>query len=423
MGSALVANVFSYLFHFTLSRKLGPNAYGTLATLIAFAAMVGVIGASLGTVAMQETARMWSSRREQDIASFLRQHGWTVGALAAALIIGLGILSAPLSSYLQVSPESLWWLLALYAGISLFGNFGRGAAQGAHRFTLFAGSLIAEGASKVGLALSLVVMGLGLAGAVVGLVGSAVLSTAIVYVPLALGGSHLPSNGDKTIDLGRRATKILAVAATTSGLLYADMLFAKHHFAAAQAGFFGAAGTVARVIPYGAALAMPLLAPLAAAAKHATRASLGRILLLVALNVASFIAVSLAVIFPFGSWLIHLTYGPMFAPSVAMLRLYAVDESLLAAVLVAVTYLVAIGDYSVLKYVLAILILEAAGMAVFGTTPSRLLGVAISLNGLLVPIVWVLALRSLRDVTGDSTHGFDKGAGEASQNIAQEWLP
>ena len=32
VGGSLLANAFNYLFHFLISRRLGPDAYGTLAT-------------------------------------------------------------------------------------------------------------------------------------------------------------------------------------------------------------------------------------------------------------------------------------------------------------------------------------------------------------------------------------------------------
>jgi len=43
-GGALAANLLNYVYHFALSRRLGPDAYGSLATLLAMTMVVGVIG-------------------------------------------------------------------------------------------------------------------------------------------------------------------------------------------------------------------------------------------------------------------------------------------------------------------------------------------------------------------------------------------
>ena len=394
IGSALFANSFSYVFHFVLSRKLGPEQYGTLATMMAIAAMLGVIGASVGTVAMQETARMWGSRLDRLIPDFFRRSGRAVFGLSLIVALSLGLLSIPLKGYLHIDIVWLWWLLASYVGISLFSAFARGAAQGTHRFSVYAWSISVEGIGKVVLALSFVALGLGVGGALGGLVCSALLGLGVVFFPLAFGGQRdhasTPSTG-----LGGRALKVLAVSSATSALLYIDMLFAKHHFIAKEVGYFGAAGTIARMIPYGAGLVMPILAPLAAAAKHSSRASLRQILLLVGLSALGAIALGMTLISLFPDALIHVMYGASYTSAAPILPLYGIDESLFSACLLGVSYLLAINDYKAFGFVTAAVVLEAGFMAAFAATPVRLLSIAIAVNALLVPIVWILAVRSL----------------------------
>jgi O-antigen/teichoic acid export membrane protein len=393
IGSAAVANLFSYFFHFVLSRKLGPAQYGTLATMIAVAAMLGVIGASIGTVAMQEAARMWSAGRSQLIGPALRRLGKPAASLGLLVGLVLGIAGSGLGGYVKITTAGLWWLLATYVGLSLFAGFARGGAQGAHRFGVYALSVISEGAAKIGLSLGLVALGFSVAGALGGLIGSAALALAVAYVPLSMSGGRAAP--PERLELRGRTLKILVVSSATTALLYADMLFAKHHFSAVQAGFFGAAGTIARTVPYGAGLVMPMLSPLAAAARHTSRASLAHVLRLVAACAAVAIGTVFLLISLLPATIIHVTYGSAFAGAVPLLRIYALDEALLAAFLLGVSYLVAIGEYSVTTYLVPAVIVEAACMAALGTTPVRLLTVAIAVNALLVPVVWWLAARSL----------------------------
>jgi O-antigen/teichoic acid export membrane protein len=394
IGSAAVANLFSYFFHFVLSRKLGPAQYGTLATMIAVAAMLGVIGASIGTVAMQEAARMWGAGRSRFIGPALRRLSTPAAGLGLLVGLVLGIAGSGLGGYVKITAAGLWWLLAAYVGLSLFAGFARGGAQGAHRFGVYALSVISEGAAKIGLSLGLVALGFSVAGALGGLIGSAALALAIAYFPVSMGGGRAAAPPDR-LELTGRTLKILAVSSATTALLYADMLFAKHHFSAVQAGFFGAAGTIARTIPYGAGLVMPMLSPLAAAARHTSRASLAHVLRLVAVCAAVAIGAAFTLISLLPATIIHVTYGSAFAGAAPLLRIYAIDEALLAAFLLGVSYLVAIGEYSVVTYLALAVIVEAGCMAALGTTPERLLTVAIAVNALLVPVVWWLAARSL----------------------------
>src|SRR5215471_3028313 len=80
-----IGNAFSYLFYFVLSRKLGPSAYGTLVTLMSIGVMVSVVGNSLGTVAMQETAKLWATHLAAAIAPFVRR------ALRFSFVIALAV--------------------------------------------------------------------------------------------------------------------------------------------------------------------------------------------------------------------------------------------------------------------------------------------------------------------------------------------
>ena len=107
VGSALLANVFSYAFHFVLSRKLGPDQYGTLATVMAIAGSSACWARLSETVAMQETARLWSAHLDSSIPSS-HETGKFVLGFSAIIALALLILSVPLSAYLHVVRVAIW---------------------------------------------------------------------------------------------------------------------------------------------------------------------------------------------------------------------------------------------------------------------------------------------------------------------------
>jgi len=396
VGAAIIGNLFSFVFHFTLSRRLGPERYGTLVSLMAISGMLGVLGQSVGTVAMQETAKMWASHLDRGIGAFVRGTGRLVAAVAAFVALALVVVSLPLRGYLHVMEGLLWWLLAVYVAISLFAGYARGAAQGAHRFGVFAASMISEGMGKVAVALALVAAGYGVAGALGGLIASAAIAVVIVYAPMIRSTERGARAPDERVRLGSEALKVLAVTATTSALLFIDMIFAKHHFTGELAGYFGAAGTVARTIPFGVGLVGLIVMPKAAAARHVGRESLARVLGLAATIATVTVVVALAVIATFPAQIIAVTYGPTFAAAAPLLRIYALDEALFALWGIAISYLVAVASYEVFGVLIVALICEAVVMALYGSTPLRLLSVGIVVNAVLVPAVWALALRTLR---------------------------
>jgi O-antigen/teichoic acid export membrane protein len=396
IGAGIVANAFSYVFHFIISRQLGPDRYGTLLTLMAVGTMLSVLGNSMGTVAMQETARMWASHLEDAIAPFLRRTSVLALGVALAAAVVLVIASLFLGQYVHVTALLLWLLLAADVAVAFFAAYARGAAQGAHRFGVFALSLVSEGAAKVVIACALVAMAFEVAGALTGLLCSVAIGCAIAYVPLAgRGGSATWAQGER-LRLGGETMKVLGITAATNVLLLVDMLFAKHQFTGVVAGYFGAAGTLARTIPFGVGLISLVIMPKAAAAKHESAHALAQVVRLAAVGAVAATAAGVAILAVFGAPIIALTFGSAFAPASTLIRLYAFDEALMALWLMPNSYLVAIAQYDAFPYLVAVAILEAACFGLFGATPHRLLTVAIAANAILVPIMWLLVLRTLR---------------------------
>jgi O-antigen/teichoic acid export membrane protein len=395
IGGAAIGNIFSYVFHFVLSRRLGPTNYGTLVTLMALAGMLSVVGLSLGTVAMQETAKMWTAHADRAIAPFVRSASRFVLVIALACALGLLLVSWPLGAYVHVTQRLLWAMLALYVAIGMFVGFVRGAAQGSHRFGIFAASFISEGAVKVLVALLLVALGFGVAGALGGLIASALVAVFVATLPLvnAPGGAH---SDNEHLRLGGAALRVFAVTAATNVLLFIDVLFAKHHFSGEMAGWYGAAGTVARTLPFGVGFVALILMPKAAAAWHTSRDSLSRVLFAAASIAAVGIAAGFALITLLPGPIVNITYGPSFAGAVPLLRLYAINAALFAFWSIAVAYLIALARYEVFGLLVAAAIFEAIAMATLGSTPSRLLTIAIVGNAALVPLIWGLALQTLR---------------------------
>jgi O-antigen/teichoic acid export membrane protein len=397
IGGALVANLLNYVFHFVISRRLGPDDYGTLTALLAIAAMTGVIGAALSSVGLQETAKLWVGHRDYDISAFVR-HGLPA-VVGVATVLGLGLLGASLviGPYLHVAQWQLWLAFACYCAAVTITAFLRGCAQGAHRFVFFATSLIGEAIVKLTVALVLVLVGWRVLGALGGFIAGIAFAGAVL-IPLIARSPRSATYDESEHDhlrLGGESLKVLGVTTCTAALMFIDTLFAKHHLSGDDAGYYGAAGTIARIIPYGVGLISLVLMPKAAAALHTSRDSLVR-LLGIALGAGLLVTgviVGLLVAAP--GLVIAVSYGSKFAASGSLLRLYGIDQGILALYALGLSYLIAVRDYRISRFLAAAAVLEGALMAVFGTTPVKLLWIAIAVNAALLPAVVHCVLRTL----------------------------
>jgi O-antigen/teichoic acid export membrane protein len=396
IGGTFVANVFNYLYHFLISRRLGPEDYGTLATLAAAATIFGVFGGTVSIVAMQDTAKLWALGREAGVASFVRKVA--PAAIGVGLVVGLLALAAGLVAgpYLHIVQPALWLTFAAYLAIVVVSGFLRGAAQGAHRFRLFAFSAIVETVSKLAVALALVAAGFAVLGALGGFVAGAVASVAIIASRLTLlRGDPKAVGAHDHLELGGRALSVFWISASVLFLLFMDQLFAKHYLLGAGAGLYGAAGTIARTIPFGVGLLALVMGPKAAGAQHVSRDSLWRLLLLWfgAGVVMALCGIALLNLVP--AQLLGITYGAKFVAAAPLLRLYGIASGLFALDALGIAYLQSVGSYRATLALMAAAAIEAVLMATLGTTGARLLFISIAVNGALLPVIAAYALRTL----------------------------
>ncbi len=403
-GGALAANILNYIYHFALSRRLGPDAYGSLAALLAITMVAGVVGSAIGTVAMQETARLWAGHRDDAVGPFARRTAAWAIAIAAVIALASLVAAWPLSSYLHITDRLAWIALAVALFAGIVAAYMRGAIQGAHRFGFYAASVVGESSVKLALGIALVAAGLGVGGAMSAVALGLIVGIAIAAVSLFA----VRSISDQAVTparLGLPAGRLTVIYAASMALLFVDTVFAKHALAGVDAGYYTAAGLVARIIPFGVGLIVPLVTPKAVAARHVGRGALRHLLGVTFGAAIGGALLALAVMELWPQALIGLTFGAKFAGAAPLLRLYAIDGALIGVGVLGTSYLAAIGAYGVATWLLAALVVEAAFMSAFGTTGVRLLWIAIAGNALVLPPIGAMVAHSLRDAPqADAPH-------------------
>ena len=313
--------------------------------------------------------------------------------------VGVVALLAGLAAgpYLHIVQPALWIAFAAYLSLIVFCGFFRGAAQGAHRFRLYSASAIAETVTKLAVALALVAAGWAVLGALGGFVFGAVVGLIVVALPLVLrrGEPNTPANHDH-LEIGGRALSVLWLSASVLVLMFMDQLFAKHHLSGAQAGLYGAAGTIARTIPFGVGMLALVMGPKAAAAQHVSRESLRHLLALWFGAGTAFMLAGIALTTFAPTQLLGITYGAAFVQAAPLLQLYGVASGVFALDALGIAYLQAVGAYRATVALVAAVLIEAALMAAFGTTGARLLFIAIAVNLALLPAIAAYASRTLQ---------------------------
>src|SRR3990170_5633637 len=164
--SMALMNVANWLYHVVMSRALGPAGYGGLSALLGLLFIMTVPATTIQMGLSALVARREVGGDGSFFATVLTR--WLGGFLLLGLI--LSVVPLLLSSWLATLLRLASPVPVMIAGTVLISWLPlpvvRGLLQGAQRFWTLGASFIIEGLLKLGIAVLLVSIGLGLSGAV-----------------------------------------------------------------------------------------------------------------------------------------------------------------------------------------------------------------------------------------------------------------
>lgn len=235
----LLANVLGYAAAILLSRLLGPEPFGALGAVFGVLAVLSVPGLAL----QQVVARRVAVR--DDVSGLVRQAGVMGLALGAVCAAATPLLMA----FLHLpSAAALLWTSAALVPLPLASAL-QGVLQGQERFYRLGGLFVAAAGLRLVLPVAAVAAGLGVTGALAATAGANVAWAALglVIARPAGGGARTRSSSDL-------AREVVAVVGVVGGLLVLanlDLLLARHHLPATQAGHYAVGSLVTKIVFWG----------------------------------------------------------------------------------------------------------------------------------------------------------------------------
>lgn len=276
--TAALALVYSSI----TARNLGTVLFGEVAVCLsiimaaqtAFGPINGIVARFTADYAARDA---WGMVRTLYRDYCIRVLAW--GGIGAMFMF---LTAAPLRRLFQLSSNSSLYLAYAILCASLWLSVGRGALRGAQAFTAHNASTVIDAAARLAIGVLLVTFwpqpGPALLAYLLGLV------VTLTYTPsqLAVLWRHHTAVPIDRAEVRRFAWPMFAVMLVTAGFQNVDMLYVKHEFSAQDAGVYGAAFTLTRLIavmvtPFNVVL-LPILT-----ARHAggrsIHGSLGRLCL------------------------------------------------------------------------------------------------------------------------------------------------
>lgn len=394
LGTGATA-VLSLAYNIWAGKVLGPAEYATFGAAISFVYLCSIAVGPVNATLAHFTARFRAAGepgKVRSLASAALRRVAVAGLLACGIV---ALATGPLAGVLRMEHPGPLQVALTIVYLTLLLAVPRGLLRGAGRFGSHNANLILEAAIRL---LAGVLLLRTTAAATAGLAAYLVaLAVALAFAGFQVRGiASGPAAAlvDRSL-VTRFAGSMLLFAALAAAFQNLDVLFAKHYFAAHDAGLYAAAIAVARVsgivlMPFNA-LMLPLITSLAEEGQP-TLAPLLRVtgyyLLLAAAPLALFWGAPHAVM--------RLLYGEPYVAAAGLLLPLGAALTLGHLAILLAHSLAARQRFGFVAPMAAGLTLEIWLMVSWHRTPRELAGAVLAANALLLAPVALLALREAR---------------------------
>lgn len=251
----IIGSFFSYLFNMLMGRMLGPSLYGELAAVLSLLAIVGVAGGAIVTISMRYSGELFHRqqfRALKKLFSFL-----TKNIFYAALILFIvgAIFAKQIGNFLAI--DQIWLIVIAFTSIifSLLYAINRGFLQGTQKFKSVSMIGVLEMGLRLGLGLTLVILGFKVFGAMIAIVLATALTYGATFLPLKSVLRKADEKKQEKFKFDRKEILAYSWPTLITSLILAialnlDIIFVKHYFDPQTAGLYAAVSTVAKIVLY-----------------------------------------------------------------------------------------------------------------------------------------------------------------------------
>jgi O-antigen/teichoic acid export membrane protein len=389
-------NLGNYIFHFTSARFLGPASYGDVASLVAVIGLISLPLVGVQVAVARYVAGFLEARAQTSIALLFTKGLRLSLALGIVVTLVLCAVSIPISNFLGIDSLVAVLMTALVVAPSCVIPVVWGLAQGLQRFVLFAVSIGIGPAMRPLLAAILLATGFGVAGAM-----GATLIAAIVGVTLPLvflrgwiSRDALHPGPVPRAEVVRYLIPAMVGVLSITSLTTIDVIVAKAVLSDHDAGLYGSASLIGRVILYLPAAIVLVLLPKVAAREAAGRESrdvlIKSLLVTIGFCVAATVTYALA-----PKLLVFLAFGSSFEEAAGLLWMFALAMSGYAVLNVLLAYHLGRGANRMSFLLLVGALVQIALFAAFHGSSEQLLAIDIVVAYALVIAHESLVMRTL----------------------------
>lgn len=245
-------NLGNAIFHLLSGRLLGPALYGEVVSLVAVSGLIALPFGGVQYAVARFVADEAAHGRADGVAAFIRRA--LVASLILASVVAAAVtLASPLiRDALGVTKLSPVVLMGLYTLPALLAAPLWGIAQGLQRFGLISVSMAVGSLSRIAILVALVPFGVGV-GAVMGTTLLSGVLALIAPLPLVWGWLRRrvrTARGPADREVVRYVLPVLVGTLAMTSLTTIDLIVAKIALTSHDAGIYGSASFIGRLLLY-----------------------------------------------------------------------------------------------------------------------------------------------------------------------------
>ena len=339
----VAGGILGYLFQIIMGRMLSVSEYGIFSALMA---MIVVIGAPMATLSMIISRRVSTYRSEQDNGKLGYLFYWINRKLlliAVVLIVLVVFNIKPLQNFLLIEKSAHLYLLLIILLIAFPQAVNNAYLQGLQYFKWLSVSGVLATLLKIIIAVILIYFGLGVAGALGGVIFSTFIILILTYVVLRPSLSkNNASISNTTHLLFKSAMPVLLANVAFAVMTQIDMVLVKYYFSEQEVGIYAAASILGKAVMYlpgGIAMALfPMVAE-----NHASGKSSAHLMFRAVGGTALLSLTGALFYYFFADSIIVLLYGNDYKEAANVLKYFGFAILPMALIMVAEHFLIAMG--------------------------------------------------------------------------------
>lgn len=379
-----VANFGNYLYHLLMGRMLGPKDYGVLESVISVGYLLFIIINALTLTTAKFVANLKGKEDIKGVSwlwNYLNRQVFWLASLVCLLIFAFSPL---ISSFLHLDSSVLVVLIGILFLISSISAINRSTLQGLLRFKEMVISHISETSLKVITAVVLVLIGLGVNGAVLALLVGAFLGYLLAITFLRFLKKYQPAKPD----INRKrflkfALPVLFFNLSFTSLYTNDIILVKHFFSSHQAGLYAAAAIFGKIVFF-ATSAIPMVMFPMVVANHA-RGKESRHLFLTSLGIVSLVSLGVIGVYSlFPKLMILILFGKEYLIATSLLVWMAIFISLYSLAYLLVNFFLSVDKTQVVFIPVLAALIQVILISFFHQSLLQVIQVSILISGLLL---------------------------------------